>query len=38
MPQMFFVRLLYDLPANFSLIALIAWLLPPQNRKTPKRA
>ncbi len=36
--QMFLARLLYSLPWTFSLIGLITWLLPTQNRKAPKRA
>jgi hypothetical protein len=34
--QVFFMRLLFYSPWTLSLIGLIAWLMPPQNRKTPK--
>jgi hypothetical protein len=36
--QVFFMRLIFYSPWTLSLIGLIAWLMSPQNRKTPKRA
>ena len=35
---MFFNRLVYSTPWDFSLVALIAWLLPPQSKKTSEPA
>ena len=34
----FFGRMFYGFPWTCLLIALVAWLMPPQNQKTPKRA
>jgi hypothetical protein len=36
--QMFLMRLIFYSPWTLSPIGLIAWLMPTQNRKTPKRA